>query len=160
MNYDISYLKSLRLILLDLGMSSAIIAGGAIRDMVLSKPIKDIDIFYWKKETPKKTLVFDLEEVSIKYENSNFNITHEGIHVDFPSYKLQLIAVDELEIMDWCNTYFDLDICKVYFNLAGITLTQYFLETVKNKRLGKDPFALSISPHIKRVQEKYPEFSL
>ena len=34
----------------DLGYTTAIIAGGAVRDSYFSKPIKDVDIFYWVSE--------------------------------------------------------------------------------------------------------------
>ena len=67
------------------------IAGGAIRDLIFSKEIADIDVFYWGPVGQ----IFDTYRVVVPYgEGSNYQVTHE-----FPwskreiTYKVQLIKI-------------------------------------------------------------------
>ena len=73
------------------------VAGGAIRDMLLQKPISDIDVFY------EGTLVTEELKESFKLVQSTnhnypdgFNITHTVMFKDIP-VPIQLIQVKNIE---------------------------------------------------------------
>ena len=100
MEIDTDYLSKLDNILLYCilsGAENATVAGGAIRDMLFQKPIKDIDIFY-NGEIAISTLnkYFNgVEGLYTKYEDSSFTVTHEIKDNTLFPIPIQLIQCQE-----------------------------------------------------------------
>lgn len=73
------------------------IAGGAIRDMLLQKPVSDIDVFY---EGDLKESVLNLHFKNVKSTNSTypdgFNVTHNIEYGSIP-VPIQLIQVQNIQ---------------------------------------------------------------
>ena len=160
MNYDLELLDTYKTILEEFKQSqpevkSVCIAGGALRDMLLDKPIKDIDIFYHgtlskeniktlfqnKKENKnsliesikKKFGVFDLSEESIDdlieaYGESTFKVPYQELYYKDVKTPIQLIEVkDSSDINKWINEDFGCNISKVMFDIQGLLLTKEFI---------------------------------
>lgn len=132
------------------GFPGAIIAGGCLRDMLLDKPISDIDIFYpaykanefkvpltLKSETPKLS-GFSEAMVPI-YDNSFTQLTHVAVHKQ-THLPIQFIKVD-LEKAGYANMVeyvfgvFPLTISRVCMDYDGLHVSTSFLTDSYNKYL-------------------------
>ena len=75
----------------------AVVAGGAVRDMLLDKPISDIDVFYKGELNDEKLKSFftDVKSNGSPYPDG-FNVTHTIISKTFP-VPIQLIQVEDIK---------------------------------------------------------------
>lgn len=100
-NLDLAYLSKLTKILLRTsfcGASSCCVAGGAIRDMLLNKPVSDIDVFYEGTVNTKTLQAYfeQAQETDIPNYPEGFNVTHKVKQVGIP-VPIQLIQVNNIE---------------------------------------------------------------
>lgn len=115
------------------GESNVILAGGAVRDWYLDKPIRDYD-FFIKGDPEKcgytKEKLGDDEEY---YENNSHILS--VYNIPFAGRKVQFIFVDcpPREIIDT----FDYNICKCYYSPKNerFVFTNKFKHDVENKTL-------------------------
>lgn len=180
---------------------SPIVAGGAIRDIILSKEVKDIDIYvqmseaslqhdleYWKQtlqlndnDTIEWTLTCDSGPDPIKSEENHDPIDQssnefmklrkvehgleilEGSKDNVPFNIMLLSCSPESYVLD----YFDINLCRIYYDGDNIHASKEFLEDVANKTItldGKhltiDRIERSIENHIPRIQKKYPDYEV
>ena len=163
---------------------SAIIAGGAIRDLYHNKFINDIDIYvpnipdltdsedFWRN-------VFDIKEDGMystdhikhlgeeddeSYEEKN----HIGLVWEMSSGKfLYNIIVVDLEPIEYVIRFFDIGLCKAYCDGTRIRLTADFMHDSQFKRLTivgesmpQTEFNHMMEYHIQKLQKKYPGYTL
>lgn len=107
-NLDIEYLNNLNTLISKVRVCSkpvqllgeynkTVVAGGAIRDMLFNKPVKDIDVFYEGELDDKKLEGYftSIKPTGNSYPDG-FNVTHTVAHKDFP-VPIQLIQVKNIE---------------------------------------------------------------
>jgi hypothetical protein len=178
MNIDYKLLKQLseKLVLVkECGAKDAAVLGGCIRDMLLNKPIRDIDLFYTgtldaekvekifgvkkKAEIPKKGW-FDLwkeHQLALKAgmllddmeKEYDYSVIDGGVVEEYP---LQLIGVEELSY-----SKFPCKLSKVGFTeLAVVCMSNDFLKSVEYQMLF---FTENAKESYKnKLIEKYPEY--
>ena len=109
MEIDPVYLDELGLLLEVLqiqGVENATIAGGCLRDMLLQKPIKDIDVFY-TGDIPElnTTPAFgNVKECGMEYENTGWQVTHDMTHKTF-GIPIQMIHVKNKTIKEHIDLF-------------------------------------------------------
>lgn len=165
MNYDIKFIAKISVMLNRLalrGVKEAIVAGGAVRDMLLEKPISDIDVFYTGdfKQAPEDTNDgwFNFKACDFpEYLENSFNVTHEGYYIGIPDIKVQLIKV-KYNPVEYINGTFDADICLCYISEDAICLTTSFLNCVKNNDLGVIKTKTN-KKHLEKLMLKYPTYT-
>ena len=140
---DFGYLNSLTDILTKVHVSGdtsvndmfvpVTIAGGAIRDMLLGKPVADIDVFYEKNLSDLRLKTFFHKVEPQLYGNypDGFNVTHK-VWIENIPVPIQLIQVENIE------THIDKFPCKfsrVQFSiekgLSGVDID--FVDDVEKK---------------------------
>lgn len=107
-NLDLEYLSKLNALISRVRVCSKIqvmfgsynktvVAGGAIRDMLFNKPVKDIDVFYEGEVDDSKLEQYftNIKPTGNSYPDG-FNVTHTLKHKDFP-VPIQLIQVKNIE---------------------------------------------------------------
>lgn len=132
------------------------IAGGYLRDTLLGKPIKDIDVFVygdpWLMERVEKDRAFVKTSVQ-EYDGDLFhltgNIKNTRINLLFPK-------------KNWAAHFnsFDLGICKVSYELKRDFLHQHsdFIKDAENKTLTHVGKVQHNEEHVHRIQKKYPDY--
>ena len=163
MNIDYSFLKTLceiQEVLLKCGAIETVVAGGAVRDMLLEKPIKDIDVFY----------IGDLNEESLEnyftsneddnsgeaYEDSEFEVLSTKTFPECP-YPIQLIKVNVEfgKLENWIMDTFGCNLSKVMYG-SGLNLSDEFLADVELEIL---TFPKPVSKkYMDKMIDKYPDF--
>lgn len=189
MNYDLELLDTYKTILSEFKdqkeLKEICIAGGAIRDMLLDKPIKDIDIFYSgeldkefiektfkKKEKPqqknppwkKVTLhnhdgVLLMEEPIVIYDESKFQVPYQELYYKDVTLPIQLIKVkdEEESIFHFVRKDFGCNLSKVLFGAGGLILTHEFILDATLNILTFKPDCQQ--NYRSRIIAKYPEYS-
>ena len=124
MNIDTEFLVYLDTLLSKLwaaGAGDAAVAGGAIRDMLFDKPIKDIDVFYTGEisfEKLKKTWGFsNIVYNEVSYPNTNSTLVYTLTWSSFP-VPIQLIHCS-MKISEIINT-FPANIGRCYYDEKGL----------------------------------------
>jgi len=161
----------------------AIIAGGAIRDLCHEKTVKDIDIYvpydalckgstYGPADSEfwEKIFILDFNEDYIEnvngedsYEGKNHISTVFEIKADGVLYNI--IMVDKPPI-NYVMEYFDIGLCKAYFDGKRFHLSADFMHDSKNgtltitanKNIKQCEFDHMYKWHIQKLQKKYPNF--
>lgn len=137
------------------GYTSAIIAGGAIRDMYFNTPVKDIDIFLWDHNTkacPEKTTatvclydekfisrLLNLDETKTWYRRDFVMRSGMGEDEDYPvtQYVTQVWSVVKNDLpyqliflnkdpLEYVDRHFDLALSKAYCDGYKIRYTKDF----------------------------------
>lgn len=141
------------------GGVNPVVAGGAIRDMLLGRPIKDIDIFYSGTLDEEKLLTIftkDTPENSSEYDGGEFQLTHPCLAIEDCSYPIQLIKIDDPHTLDWVCKNFGCNLSKVIFSGADLGITTEFLRDVEMEIL---TFPKPVSEtYMKKMTDKYPDF--
>lgn len=144
--------------LLAAGAVETTVAGGAIRDMLLDKPIKDIDVFYVGNLEVDKLSMFEEDYLlEASYEDVQFCVTHIGVKYKDCPYPIQLIQVDvEVGKLDgWIRDSFDCNLSKVSFG-KHLQLTQEFLDDTEMEML---TFPNSINQkYMYKMINKFPDY--
>ncbi len=166
---------------------SAIIAGGAIRDLYHNKQINDIDIYipatgshsneiddvqYWKQLFDLKTSgLFSSDNIRIMnpescvgYENNN----HIGMVWEITkAEKLYNLIVTDIDPTEYVTKYFDIGLCKAYCDGTRIKLTADFMHdsifkrlTVVSNSISQEGFNHMMEHHVEKLKNKYPAHTL
>lgn len=148
------------------GATSAVIAGGAVRDSLFGKPVKDIDIFVSKEQAHFITEVFSVEKnlycgyINIPDVDGVFDIP--VTHTELP---VQIITMDEgMSPADRLHT-FDFGFCQVAYDGKNIITTENFLNDYKNNTItlvyceNQHEYDRSMR-RFERLKEKYPDHIL
>jgi len=165
---------------------TAIIAGGAIRDMYHNKPVKDIDIFvpdhsptgvdvfspdFWKQQFGLATSIYSDDYVKPvsdgddgscnekEYINMVWEISSNGV--------LYNIVIANIDPTEYVTRFFDVGLCKAYCDGVKIRLTSDFMYDSKHKKLtlvsedmSQDEFNYMMDNHIRKLKIKYHGYSL
>lgn len=155
------------------GAKDIVVAGGAIRDTLLGKPVKDIDVFYtgaielddesdlakhygmkWKNST-------EFDEIdSTMYEEEGITVTNTNLLFQDIPYPVQLIEVNGNSIQDIVNhiVAFPCGLSKAILHEEGtLSLANDFLQNEFFKIVAYEP---GTSPKYKnKLVQKYPEFA-
>jgi len=159
------------------GYTSAIIAGGAVRDDFMEEAISDYDFFLLDpnaslefKAPPNEDTMFrkifgtsDMEKI---HDGSYGNLINEiyELRTDCDIYQVIYTPVDPIE---YVNKYFDVGLCKAYCDGKKIRYTPDFLRDVKEKTLSivaqemtQDQFNYTMDVHVDKLKEKYPHYTI
>lgn len=160
---DAEYLTKLEgiLICVDLaGADDSIVAGGAIRDMLLEKEIADIDVFITGEVTEKslKTFFDKVEECDNgMYEESKFNVMFKCSVAGIP-VPIQIIQVKG-SIEEHINA-FPCSLSRVFYTreegLVGITYS--FLWQAQKGQLFFDKKVNM--QYVDKMTKKFPDFKV
>lgn len=191
MNYDLELLDTYKTILSELKdhkeLKEYYIAGGAIRDMLLEKPIKDIDIFYLgtlddalmeatfevKRRLPAETRTFKLkpkpggitlldefeaEEVATHYGDTTFNVPYQEVYYKDVKLPIQFIKVKDEPVYNFVMRDFGCNLSKVFLHPTGtLMLTQEF---ILDATLNILTFKSDCNHSYRnKIIAKYPEYS-
>lgn len=172
MNIDFELVRKLQTFLKMLetehGLKYPIVAGGCVRDMLLNKPIKDIDIFVEDPDFDVNnikglTIIKRYPPTGCSYMNTSSNLDepdwtllcqeakYEGLE-----YPLQFIYTSDI-----CKNIdcFACNISKVFLSSKDLCLSQEFLFDVELEMLTFNEDHLHNSSYEERIRAKYPEFS-
>ncbi len=159
---DTTYLKFIHDVCLDVaacGGNEVVCAGGAIRDYLLDKPVKDIDIFYrGTLHSGVSALFKDVEDLFIKYEDSSFTLTHNVKALDtYKSVPIQLIRVDKGYVLEHVDA-FPTPLSSVWYDaLDGLVVPANFIKCVEEKKF-KFKENTDVS-YASKLKAKYPGFT-
>lgn len=135
-----------------LASGKAIVGGGAVRDALLGRTARDIDVFHTDKLTDTDFLkpVLPIEGNTQYHSIEVFNSEASGI--DF-------IWIGEgFEINDYVADHFRCNLSKIYFDGEMIHMTLDFIEALQTKTLR---FKEGTSPeYIEKICKKYPEYAV
>lgn len=138
------------------GVTEIYIAGGYLRDTLLGKPIKDIDVFLYASEQNIELMQCksDFVKTSVEAYNSQMfhltgNITGTRLNLIFPKYP-------------WHKHFetFDIGLCKICYDVKQNILKQSpeFRRDVDNKTITLLPNPRPCQEHVDRVMRKYPDY--
>lgn len=159
MNYDIETVEKYQEILGKLEQFvEPVVAGGAIRDMLLDKPVKDIDIFY-KGNLPDSVVkqLFTIEAKYDKaYEESTFKVFYSKVFYNNVKLPIQLIETKE-DPRSIIIDDFGVNLSKVWLTRAGLVIPNEFLLDASLKILTFKPNCKQ--SYVERIIDKYPEYT-
>lgn len=144
------------------------IAGGAIRDTLLGKPVKDIDILVGQHANLTREQSINMIQEFSDYEAEpmgnasgyNSDVWRVPPFQDEFPLPIEIILLDSS--LDARLDSFDYDICKVAYNRNGLMLSTQFVRAVETATIRPLEGRL-LSPwgnetnHLARIREKYPE---
>jgi hypothetical protein len=160
-NHDhLRILSKIQDFVLEAGAKETTVAGGAIRDMLLEKDIKDIDVFYVGDLDSKVlekhfTTNTDEEEVNA-YEDSTFEV-YPTVSMEGCSYPIQLIKVKTTvgDLDQWIVDTFGCNLSKVLYG-SNLVLTQEFLDDAEMEILTfPNPVEKN---YMDKMTAKFPDF--
>ena len=159
MNFDIETVEKYQEILGKLEQFvEPVVAGGAIRDMLLDKPVKDIDIFY--KGTLPDSVVKQLFTVETKYndnyEEDTFKVRYTKVFYNDVTLPIQLIETKE-DPRSIIIDDFGVNLSKVWLTRAGLVIPNEFLLDASLKILTFKPNCKQ--SYVERIIDKYPEYT-
>jgi len=175
LNKSESYIFTLNKIREDI--PTAIIAGGAIRDLYHDRVVNDIDIYVPNDENHCSSFwedMFDLNNYRdwIEHSGEDDESYDTDNHIDntWRIYKndvlYNVIGVD-MEPTEYVIKYFDIGLCKAYCDGSMIRLTadfmydsQYKQLTIVSENMNQVEFNHMIDYHVSKLKLKYPEYSL
>ena len=153
------------------GAERAIIAGGAIRDMVLNKPINDIDVFFVGELDVEKLKQFfniteDTKDQPDFYPKSDWKLSYNNVKLPDLPYNIQLIEVkkDKRKTYPASNTLmnhvltFGCDLSMmIYSPLFGFII---YPEALQDMFLEKLTFnsKLQNPEYMYKIKNKYPDY--
>lgn len=155
------------------GATAVMVAGGCVRDMLLDKPIKDIDLFYEgelnqdlikqrfaiqpKKKNPwlnTEAIAGLLDDLAPYPDNENWNIKYN--HVTFAGCDLPIQLIQVKDVSTHLDT-FGANISKVaYFGDGTMYLSPGFIEDIMTQTLHIDPNCGE--KYQDKIIAKFPEF--
>lgn len=165
-------------------LNNSMIVGGAVRDLVMDRPIKDIDFVYNSqaiKFTSPATYKADEEILFDGLEKASLNVdleagglypapaeSHPFVVWNNPDRSFQLMQVSCKPRRFVVDT-FDFGLCMIGMDYKGdIYCAKEFIEDMNNKTLTlyvrstitKEQIGHSLKDHYPRILKKYPDFKL
>lgn len=154
----------------------AFVSGGFVRDTILGKPIKDIDVFVLHGKRYKfESIDTVLPDVSannlmlpLKYGNyrtiggSGTNIREDVLNIEqYPYSQVDVIYLNHITPENACYN-FDCSICQCYAILNDngeleIRVSKDFMDYVNNNIIYLYSDIQTTDSHIDRVKNKYPD---
>jgi Poly A polymerase head domain len=161
------------------GATAVMVAGGCVRDMLLDKPIKDIDLFYegelnqdlikqrfaikpkkppvsnWLKDPMGNDVIpVPMDDLFPYPENENWNVRYN--HVTFAGCDLPIQLIQVKDVSTHLDT-FGANISKVaYFGDGTMYLSPGFIEDITTQTLHIDPNCGE--KYQDKIITKFPEF--
>jgi hypothetical protein len=161
-------------------LPTAVIAGGAARDLYFNKPFKDVDIFISLSQLKKKLdIPIDLFFEEIFPESLGIDLGGEDTYEVVDKYnsligygeytyniydariqqtKYQFIITNS--IFPRVLTSFDINMCKVFHDGKELKTTKDFLSGVETKEVYTLDESKKSMRRILKFLEKYPEFHI
>jgi hypothetical protein len=149
---------------------TAILAGGAIRDHLLSIPYNDLDVFildapfHWKKTSGEDYIAINGSAIQAEAFLNRFGIKLHSIddedlysshfHVDFNGFDVDLVFSWPSSV-DAVLDRFDVGLCKVAWDGIDYTITSDFERDAKNKTLTIMPDKPAFADHKQRLEKKF-----
>lgn len=153
---DFDHLRMLKKIVAAIPKQDATISGGAIRDMLLGKEIKDIDVFYSGKLNKLPSgFTQGKKSDTAPYEGEDFEKEFDDIYFEGCVYPIQMMALKEhpVNYMD----KFPCNLSKVAMSRLGdLVITPEFLQDVELEMLTFSDECPSW--YKKKIHDKYPEY--
>lgn len=157
------------------GAEAVIIAGGAVRDMVMNKPIADIDVFYvgeLNHETLQKHFKFHVNPNKDKHDfykekKAFWKVSDILLKMEDCEYPIQLINVKRdkrktyhpaMTLTDHV-TKFGCNLSMMLYNAGGLFVFREAMQDMFIEQLTFNKHC-SNNSYIRKVYAKYPEFSL
>jgi len=153
-----------------------LLAGGAVRDFLLRKPIKDYDIYIRNTSLNKinahKIFESDLAKRKAATLSDSDNTDRVCNFAYADKIDCSFIFVDTaLRLPEYVQIYFDIGLCKCWFDNRAekFVVTKEFEHDRNNKVLTaayqagvheNSAVGRSILEHIPRILKKYPDFSV
>lgn len=144
---------------------TGIIAGGAVRDSLLNKNVKDVDIFVSSFEYDASDLRDYIHDQLVKwgyivevYENEVTRLYDEGggdtLRFEVDGVSIEVVPVEDIEVT--YNKFPD-SISRAYVNASGTTITsQVFNESIIDKRIR---FREDLSnSRVAKLRGKFPDY--
>lgn len=158
----------LRVVAWEFPRSRPVIGGGALRDSILSRPIKDVDVFIRAQDyaTLDSSLTRHIRPpiiVEHGYGRDDMYGAWDLIqHIE--GYEVQLILADFNNLRDLAHT-FDIGLSRVTYDGTELYVTPEFQADVIDKafriRRAESQYELDRSlRRVERHRQKYPEFVL
>ena len=170
----------------DCNEESMFLVGGAVRDLVLGTPIKDLDIFctraiivpdYFNSSTPVSTKSPELLEalcVSYNEDDAPPNRINKAYTTMMCGWEVNLIVSTKRPTFDSIIEDFDFGICQIGLDVyelgygiyqdsnrgMQIKYTQAFLDDVENKTLTITNKKFSRESHTDKMLAKFPDYKL
>lgn len=148
--------------------SHPVIGGGALRDSILGRPIKDVDVLLRAKDHEH------LNSELTTYVRPPIIVQHGYGRADMYGcwnfkqqlcgYDVQLILADFEDVYDLAHT-FDIGLCRVTYDGTTLYVSDEFKQDAADKafriRRADNQYELERSlRRVTRLQQKYPEFKL
>lgn len=148
--------------------SHPVIGGGAIRDSILNRPIKDVDVFLRAKDhnyslDSELTKRIRCSPQTLAYGRPDMHGAWDFLqHIE--GYPVQLILADFEDLEDLAHT-FDIGLSRVTYDGERIYVSPEFTQDAQDKafRIRRADNRYELERSLKRCQrhaEKYPEFHL
>jgi poly(A) polymerase-like protein len=131
------------------GATKAVIAGGCLRDILLGKPVSDIDVFH-------EGALEDVEDLTLMEKPAMEEEYEESIQIYSDTsmiWPLQYIQVEDIERR---LSTFSTPLSQVYLDDTGVVLTRPFVLAVESKQFGFETWASEA--YKAKLKAKYPEF--
>ena len=141
------------------------VAGGAVRDTLLGRPVKDIDVFYREpiirtaglkpmSATAMKELIPDFESTIEQEYGDRLAVWDDGNGLQF----IQVPDFQEDPIGNWIIQSFPCSLSEVWFDGTQLCMTSAFIDAVVKKELR---FKDNAKPgYVERIKAKYPDFKV
>jgi len=162
----------------------SLIAGGAVRDLYFGQTPRDIDLFIEIKNKNEIAIIVQMLAtqlkgyVQIRVKNSKNKQPYydeagghhrilDVVKIEFSdmSAPLEVVFVD-LPPKQYFEDFFDLGICKAYYDGTKLHYTSDFFKDVKNKTftvVGKTtPYLLfrTFNTHIRKLKLRFPDHEI
>lgn len=140
-------------------LGNAIVAGGAVRDTLLGRPVKDIDVFH--------DLVLqntnDLERVLPRTEAEEIEHRYDSKSVwNLPSLNIDFIYVGSFvvdgDFSDYIHEHFRCNLSKVWYDAGTLHFSPEFIRAVATQTL--EFRTGTAQDYIDKICAKYPEFGV
>ena len=181
------YIKQTLTAFHDVGYTSAIVAGGAIRDSIMNTTVNDIDVYlldpahcansptdimnkrilysiFSHVQHEQDRLIEHSTTAKVKYYMND--LISQVWNVFIGSAKIQVIVLKK-DPVDFVLENFNIGLCQAYYDNTSITLTPEFLNDMNNKTLtivGEKMTQVdmdnTIRFHLPKLRAKFPNFKI
>jgi len=140
---------------------TAFVGGGWVRDKLLGKDPKDLDIFVLNPYEEDMELILNDYGDPVYYGGSGENIREDVSHIEkYNDVDVDIIYMKRHNIVQVCNS-FDTSICQCYAILNNEGDLSYYTSTDFNDYLSKNIIWLysdiqTTEGHISRIKQKFP----